>query len=150
MANFVYNIAPQLIGDNIGWVGATTINAMLVNSTSEALTAPTTNRDRDNMTGWTTGEISGTGYVAGGKAIANRLTRVDDTNDRVELDSSDDTLVWTGLNAGTFNGIIVYRSNGGGANDTPLAFIDIGTLASNGGDVTITWDAEGIVQARCV
>lgn len=90
-------------------------------------------------------ELSGTGYarqtIASGKTIA-----YDTANDRVEIDGADVT--WTGINAGTAAQATLHRDNTTDATAPLLANIDTGgfPIVTNGGDVTIQWNAEGIIH----
>lgn len=99
------------------------------------------------------GELSGTGYVAGwggaGRKVigAAKTLAYDAANDRVEFDGADVT--WTAINAGTAAQATVGKE--GAANDTTsacLGNVDTGgfPVVTNGGDVTIQWNVEGILQ----
>lgn len=87
-----------------------------------------------------TNELSGTGYTGGGDTLTTPAVNTDTVNDRVELDADD--AAWTAINAGTAAAAIIYDST----NDSLIAYIDIADTATNGGDLTIEWDAEGIIQ----
>lgn len=99
-------------------------------------------------------ELTGTGYVAGhGNAgrltLANKAFDTDDANDRGEFDNTADA-TWTGIDAGTAAGVIVHRV--GASDDTDallIAYINTGGFpaVTNGGDLTIQWNAEGILHA---
>ena len=101
-------------------------------------------------------ELSGTGYVAGHgnsgrKTLASKTFTVDQANDRSEMDAAD--VVWTAIDAGTPSQAIVHAE--GSADDTtarPLSHIDSGgfPIVTNGGDMTIQWSAEGIMQLSTV
>lgn len=93
-------------------------------------------------------EYDGSGYVR--KALTGEIVNQDDPNSRAEFDADDVT--WTALGAGTRSAqaVLLYRHvDGTAANDQPIAFIDTGgfPIAGNGGDLTIAWNAEGILQA---
>lgn len=99
--------------------------------------------------GTTAQELSGTGYQR--ETLANQSATQDDANDRAVFDADDVT--WTGIDAGTIQGIIVYRQIGGDdttpGDDDVLIVIDDANLAdlpltTNGSDVTINWDDVGI------
>ena len=87
-------------------------------------------------------EVSGTGYVAGGESLTGQSVAQDDVNDRAKFDADDVT--WTGLDAGTPNYAIMY-------DDTHASKLLIGAFAiataSNGGDYTLQWHANGILLA---
>ncbi len=97
----------------------------------------------------TLGELSGSGYVAGhGNAgrhdLDNLAVTVDDPNDQAELDCDDE--VWSAIDAGTIDFIILHVK---GAADDSTATI-VGTYdvsqVTNGGDVTVAIDAEGLLK----
>lgn len=95
-----------------------------------------------------TNELSGTGYTAGGEDLANQATTQDNTDNEAVFDGDD--ITWTGLDAGTIAALIGYVNTAGSPGTDPLMFnIDQATglpLVTNGGDVTIAWAAEGIVN----
>jgi hypothetical protein len=91
------------------------------------------------------GELSGTGYSR--KTLASKTLTYDSANDRVEWDAADVT--WTAINAGTAAQATVWDN--AGASDAArrmLWNIDTGgfPVVTNGGDLTIQWNAEGIAQ----
>lgn len=91
------------------------------------------------------GELSGTGYTR--KTLASKTLTYDATNDRVEWDAAD--VVWTGINAGTAARATAFDNSQGTDNSRRLWLnIDTGgfPITTNGGDLTIQWNAEGIAQ----
>lgn len=84
-------------------------------------------------------EESGTGYTAGGEILANQAVTQDNANDRADFDGDDVT--WTGLDVGTPNYAIMYSVT---ASNLLIAAWEIAT-ASNGGDYTLEWHADGIL-----
>lgn len=90
------------------------------------------------------GELSGTGYSR--QTLASKTVTYDTANNRVEFDAADTT--WTGINAGTAAQATVHRDNTTDATSTLFCDVDTGgfPVTTNGGDVTIQWNAEGIVQ----
>jgi hypothetical protein len=142
--SFAYTGAKEKFGrGEIAW-HTSDIRAMLVMTNTTA----DTDQDAVALAGiGTMDEYDGSGYarVALGAEAVNR----DDPNNRAELDANDFT--WTALGAGTrqAQAMVVYKHvDGTAANDVPIAFIDTGgfPFAGNGGDVTIQWSVEGIVQ----
>jgi len=96
-------------------------------------------------------ELSGTGYVAGfgnsgRKTLANTVATADDANNRGELDGDD--VVWTAINAGTASAAIILKEVTNDAASRLIAYVDTGgfPFVTNGGDFTIQWNAEGILQ----
>lgn len=140
MANFALTHAKHLINKGDIDFDVDDIRVMLVDSTTTA----DTEEDVTTISGITTlGELSGTGYVR--KALANEIVNKDDANNRSEFDA-DDT-VWTGINAGTAQAAIIYKHVTDDSDSIPLFYIDSDfPFVTNGGDMTIQWNAEGISQ----
>ena len=98
-------------------------------------------------------EIVATNYTgghagAGRKVLASKTLTTDNTNDRAEFDAAD--IVWTALggatNATVVGAIVIKR---GTTNDTTarlIWYIDIADFTTNGSDVTVQWNVEGIAQ----
>jgi hypothetical protein len=98
-------------------------------------------------------EIGGTGYTggyegSGRKTLGSKVVTEDDTNDRAEFSAA--PVTWTSINAGTIGGAVIIRERAatGDTMSELIAFIDTGgfPVVTNGGDFTITWNAEGILQ----
>jgi len=85
-------------------------------------------------------EVSGTGYTAGGAALAGKSVSQDNTNDRGEFDANDVT--WTSLSAGTPSHAIMYDDTH--ASNLLIAYWEV-TTPTNGGDYTLQWNANGIL-----
>lgn len=144
MASFVYTGAKEKFGrGEIAW-HSSSIRAILVMTNTTA----DTDQDALALSGISTlDEYDGSGYA---RAVpATPAVNRDDPNNRAELDAADFT--WTALGAGArqAQGMVVYKHvDGTAANDVPIAFIDTGgfPFAGNGGDVTIQWNVEGILQ----
>lgn len=110
-------------------------------------TTADTEKDKATISGFTTlDEMDGANYVR--KALANQLVSEDNPNNRGEFDA--DNVVWTALGAGTRQvaGIVVFRFVTNDTDSIPIAWIDTGgfPFTANGGDVTVQWNAEGILQ----
>jgi len=150
MAGFVYpNGLSKMTDGTIDWVsGVTVIKVMLLDS------GHTPDPDETAVTNLATDELSGTGYAAGfggaGRKVIGLMTNVfDSANDRTELSGAGVT--WTGINAGIISYVAVIWEDTNDAGSVPLAIFDSNEitnlpLTTNGGDVTITWNAEGIIQ----
>ena len=93
-----------------------------------------------------------TNYTARGNAIelASKAIARDDTNDRSEFDADD--LVYTAIGNGTnatFDQIVVAREQDAGATDANtelLAHTTVSSTTTNGGNVTLVFNAEGLLQ----
>lgn len=152
MASFVYGPgALRLIIGNaqtttIDWPNDTNVKCGLSTSTH------TPNKDDTFMDDagaddFIDGELSGTGYTAGGDALGSQTVAYDATNDRVEFDAADGA--WTGLNAGTIAQLTILKDTGTDTTSPVIANIDNAAelpLVTNGSDVNAVWDAEGIFQ----
>lgn len=95
-------------------------------------------------------EVTGTGYSAGGKALANQTvtetgTGTGTTGERGKFDADD--LTWTGLNIGGTSGspshAVMYNDTPTSPADPLIAYWEV-TTASNGGNYTLAWHANGI------
>lgn len=101
-------------------------------------------------------ELSGTGYVSGHgntgrKTLASKTVTVDKPNDRTEFDAADAS--WPGINAGTAAQAVIHKE--GSVDDTDarlLCHVDSGgfPLVTNGTDLDINWNTEGIFQLSTV
>ena len=104
-----------------------------------------TDVDTDNTSGFTLDEMDGANYAR--VALANETVTTDDTNDRAEFDADD--VVFTSLGNGTRQvqgaGIHEFITNDAGS--FPLCWVEFsGTINPGGSNLTIQWNAEGIVQ----
>jgi hypothetical protein len=99
--------------------------------------------DIDTHTQWSDvsgDEESGTGYSAGGETLGSKAVTQDNDNDRGKFDAGDVT--WSGLDVGTPSHAIMYDDTH--ASDLLIAYWELST-ASNGGDYTLQWHANGII-----
>lgn len=91
-------------------------------------------------------EMDGAGYVV--KTFSSQAVTDDDANNRAEFDAED--LTWTSLGNGTreIDGALIYEHvDGTDANDRVVAYVEFASSVNpGGGDFTITWDGEGIIQ----
>lgn len=90
-------------------------------------------------------EVSGTGYTAGGQALANRTRVYDAANNVLVLDA--DNVTWANSTI-TARYAVVYDNTGASAAVKPLiGYVDlISDQASNAGNFTIEWDASGLLR----
>lgn len=111
-------------------------------------TTADTDQDAEFVSSITTlDECDGANYVR--KALANQTALADLANNRGEFDA--DNITWTALGAGTRQnaGMVFYRHVTNDADSTVIAYVDTGgfPFSSNGGDISVTFNAEGILQA---
>lgn len=88
----------------------------------------------------------------GAEALTTPASTLDDPNNRGEFtDSGAVAVTFAGL-AGdatrNYTGVLLYEHvDGTDANDIPIAWIEFGTpVAKESTSVTVTWNAEGIIQ----
>lgn len=127
MASFVYNEGANglLSGGTINWA-TDTIKARLVASSA------TINKDDTVMTGHTA--------IGTDQTLASKTKTKDTTNDRIVFDAADP--VWTAVAGGSTVGTVdIFKFVTNDAGSTPIANLDITDTATNGGDITIQFDA---------
>lgn len=148
MASFVYG--PGALAMVLG-SGVTNTLDFLNHTIQVGLSTSTHVPNRDNnflddggADDFIDGELSGTGYSR--QSLGSKTVAYDSANDRVEFDAAD--TVWTAITAGTAAQATVHRDNATDATSTLMCNVDTGgfPVVTNGGDVTIQWNAEGIVQ----
>jgi len=92
-----------------------------------------------------TNESSGTGYVAGGKALANSTVTQDDTYNQGTWDA--DNVEWT-ISSVTAGGAVLYIDSGDPATSPLIHYYDFGAEHTTGGTTfSITFPIAGILQA---
>jgi hypothetical protein len=144
MASFVMNTAAREISDGTIDLVADTIKVMLVTS------AYTPDRDDTSVTAAAAAELTVGGYVggyngAGRKALASKAFATDLVNDRAEWSAANVT--WTALGAGeTIAGAVLIKEITNDAGSRPIAYLGLTATPTDGQDVTLTVDAQGLVQ----
>lgn len=148
MASFVYGLAAELIVEQS--------LDFLVNTIQVGLSTSTHVPNKDDQflddvgsDDFVDGELTGSGYVAGfgnsGRVdLASKTVVYDTANDRVELDAADSD--WTAIDAGTFAQATLLKEITSDAASVVIANVDTADTVTNGSNVTITWNAEGIIQ----
>jgi hypothetical protein len=89
------------------------------------------------------------GYGGSGrKTLGGKTVLLNDTTNSAALDASNVT--WTALNDGIVGAaVIIIETGGSDASSIPVAYIDNASqfpITTNGGDITIQWDAAGIIR----
>ena len=143
MASLVNNYFKQRVAEGEIDLDADTLKILLVMTNTTA----DTEANIQTLDGYTTlDEMDGSNYEV--KTLGSLTHALDTGNNRFELDEADVT--YTALGAGTRNvqGVLLYKHvDGTDAHDQPIAFIEFGSsLSADGSDVTISWDAEGLLQ----
>lgn len=145
MASTVYNSFKGQIMDGTIDLDTDDIRIMLV-KTSYTENPDHTFVDDGSANDPASHEIVATNYVR--KALASETVTVDNTNDRAEFDAADVT--WTALGGATndtVQGAVVYRHNAADSAAELICFIEFSSpFPTNGSDLTIQFNAEGILQ----
>lgn len=139
MANVIYNSFKRDIMNGSIDLDTDTINVMLVTS---SYTPDQDNHDkRDDVTD----EVSGTGYSAGGAALAGKSVAVDNTDNEGVFDAND--LTWASSTI-TARGAVLYKARGGASSaDELICYFDFTSdQTSTNGNFTLQWNAEGILN----
>lgn len=117
-------------------------------------TTADTEQDVEFINAFTTfGEFSTatnyTSYASGGGVLTGEATAVDDPNNRSEFDANNFT--WTALGGAaneTAQAMVLIAFVTAATDSTAVAYIDTGgfPFTTNGSDVTVTWNVEGVIQ----
>lgn len=139
MADVIYNAFKKYIMNGSIDLDTDTINVMLVTSTYTP--DQDTHEYRDDITN----EVSGTGYSAGGSALAGKAVTADNTDNEGVFDAND--LSWS-TSTITARGAVLYKARGGASSaDELICYLDFGSdKISTAGTFTIAWNAEGILN----
>lgn len=130
MASIIYNsLLRDILVGNISF-DTDAFKAMLVTS------AYTPDKDGHSKRSHVSGEVSGTGYTAGGMTVTASVGSIDTVNDRVPVTFTGGTLSNATLTA---RGAVIYKSRGGAASaDELVGYIDFaGDVSSTGGTFTL-------------
>jgi hypothetical protein len=137
MASGWYNSGLRDVLDRTIDLSADTIKIILVTSSY------TPNKDHDFADDLGANELSGTGYTggfagSGRKTIGSKAFSTDTTNDRVEFTFG--AVTWTAINAGSPKYAILVKEITNDAASRLIGYLDLGTVTTNGGDLTVTPD----------
>ena len=105
----------------------------------------TPNVDTEAFRADVSNEASGTGYTAGGQAVASVTLTQDNTNDRAVVDFAD--VVFSTVTLSDIDGAILYKDNGSAIADTLICYIDFteGSQDVVANDFTVTPDVAGVL-----
>ncbi len=132
MASFNFNSFVRDVITGAIDLDTDTFKMMLVTS------APTTtHKDTWTKRSDVTGEVSGTGYTAGGAAVTLTVAAVDTGNDDVEITCSSPSWTTATISAAA---AVIYKSRGGASSaDELVCSIDFGgTVSSTAGTFIVT------------
>jgi hypothetical protein len=138
MADVIYNSFKAKIMDGSIDLDTDTIKVALVTSSY------TPDQDAHDFFNDVTNEVTGTGYTAGGAALANKAVTADTTDNEGVFDADD--LTWA-TSTITARGAVIYKSTGASTTDALICYIDFtADKTSSAGNFTIAWNAEGILN----
>lgn len=129
----------KALNKEIDW-DSDSIKVMLVSS------AYTPNQDtHDYLDDVVGNEVTGTGYTAGGQALASKTLTYDASTNVIVLDAADVTWASSTITA---RYAVIYDDTPAGNSAKPLiAYLDmVSDQSSNNGNFVIQWDASGIVR----
>lgn len=122
----------------VDWA-ADTIKVLLTTS------AYTPDQDAHDFVNDITNEVTGTGYTAGGTALANKTVTYDAASNTVRLDADD--VSWP-TSTVTARRAVIYKDTGTASTSPLLGWVDFGgDQATSGATFQITWAATGILNA---
>jgi len=102
------------------------------------------NQDTHEFKGDVTNEAVGTGYTAGGQALASVTTSYTGATNIWALDAADST--WAGSTITARYAVVYDSTSGSDAARRLIGYVDFGAdVSSTNGTFTITWAAGGIV-----
>src|SRR6478735_3915446 len=141
MASKLYgNVLKAAFNKEIDW-DSDTIKVALLTS------AYTPNQDtHDYLDDVISNEVTGTGYTAGGQALASKTVTYDASTNTLKLDAADVT--WSGSTV-TARYAVVYDDSGAtNASKALIAYYDFTTdRASSNGDFIVRWGTDGVFTA---
>lgn len=147
MADFVYNVAKkQLLDGDLDFNAPNDIRVLLLEAATDENPDDATVQAVLARAGTT--ELTSTNYSR--QALTGETTSQDDANDRAEFDAADVTFSSVSrAGSETVVAFVVYKHVTADSDSIPIAFVDSATglpLTPNGSDITIAWNAEGILQ----
>lgn len=121
----------------IDWVGDT-IKTSLHTSTLVP------DQDAHDFFNDSTNEVTGTGYTAGGVALASKTLTYDTATNETRLDAADAAWTSATLTARIAN---TYKDTGSAATSPLISWVDFGADESvASGNFSIVWDATGVLK----
>lgn len=138
MADVIFNNFKKNIMNGSIDLDTDTIKVALVTSSYSP------NQDTHEFFSSVTNEVVGTGYSAGGAALANKAVTEDTTDDEGVFDADDTS--WAGSTI-TARAAVLYKDTGNAATSPLIAYVDFGAdKSTTSGTFLITWNAEGILN----
>ena len=157
MATFVYNRATRDAMKGDVDLDTKAVTAVLVGTTTTISAAGAQGADAATVTVLSSGaavfaEYTGANYARKNLFSSDTVVTQDDANNRTEWDSADIVYTALGSDSRSCGGILLYlgSSTDNDSDNVPLAYLDITTFNGNTGNVTISWNAQGILQYSAV
>lgn len=153
MATVPNHAKQQYLRGNIDWENDTIKVALLANSISFSLDIDADEFVDDVLNGTDAEEFDTAGGTGYSRQTAAPTTSQDDTDDEGVADAPDVT--FSSLDNATIQGVLVYKQVGTDdstpGDDIILYYLDDSDISdlpkvTNGGDISIQWAAEGIVN----
>jgi len=92
-----------------------------------------------------TNEVTGTGYSAGGVALANKVVTQDNTNDLAYFDADDAS--WPSSTIAAARYAVIRKDTGTASTSPVIGYVDFGADKATAGDTfLIQWAATGILK----
>lgn len=133
------NLAKAIFNKEVDFDGDTVKVALLSSAYTPNQTA------HDYFDDVSTYEVSGTGYTAGGQALASKTVTLDTTNKVLVLSAANTT--WANSTITARYAVIYDASGGSAATNALIGYIDlVSDQSSNNGNFVIQWDATGILR----
>ena len=152
MANFGFTRGKRDIALGDVQLDTDDIRFILCMTNTTALVDDGTGKDAVTISAITLDEFDGGGShppsFANREALANELVREDTANNRAEFDADNHTISAIPAGSRNIQGIIIYQHKANDADSVPLFWIDTGgfPFTANGGDLVLSWNAQGIAQ----
>lgn len=109
-----------------------------------ATSSYTPNQDTDNYFNDVTNEVTGTGYSAGGAALASKTITYTGATNKWVFDAADTS--WSSSTI-TARYAVVYEDTGTSTTSALIGYENFGAdVSTTSGTFTITWNASGIVE----
>ncbi len=99
------------------------------------------NQDTQQFFSDLTNEVTGTGYTAGGVALAAKTLTYDATTDEIRMDANDPA--WTGATITGIRYAVFYKDTGVTTTSPLMGYVDLGAQSVTAGTFTVQLAANG-------